>query len=146
VLVAGKDAVILDFEGEPLRSLAERRAKHCALRDVAGILRSLSYAAETAARRLPPEMPPDTRHKAEGALERWRLDASRSFAKFYFAAAQGLRSIPADRVEAGQLLKLFLLEKALYEITYELANRPDWVSIPLRGVISLLREAGEVAG
>jgi trehalose synthase-fused probable maltokinase len=146
VLVAGKDAVILDFEGEPLRSLAERRAKNCVLRDVAGVLRSISYAAETTARRLPEDMVQDERYKRIRALEQWRQDASRSFVGSYFAAAGDLRSIPAARPEADHLLKFFELEKALYEMIYELANRPDWISIPLRGVISLMREAGTHIG
>jgi predicted trehalose synthase len=116
------------------------------LRDVAGVLRSISYAAETTARRLPEDTVQDERYKRIRALEQWRQDASRSFVGSYFAAAGDLRSIPAARPEAEHLLKFFELEKALYEVTYELANRPDWISIPLRGVISLMREAGTHIG
>ncbi len=142
VLVTGKDAVILDFEGEPLRSLADRRAKNCVLRDVAGVLRSLSYAADSAARNVPSDKSPGQFRKIVEDLDRWRSSASRSFVESYFAAAGNLRSIPAEHSEARLLLKFFLLEKALYEINYELANRPDWVAIPLRGVLSLMRDAG----
>ena len=68
---------------------------------------------------------------------RWRADASRVFVETYFAAAQALKSIPPERSEAERVLNFFLLEKALYEVAYELANRPDWVEIPLQGVVSM---------
>jgi trehalose synthase-fused probable maltokinase len=135
VLVADGDAMILDFEGEPLRPLPERRAKHCIMRDVAGILRSLSYAAATAARSAPEAM----REESTAMLEQWRLRASRDFVECWLAAAQGISSIPESRDQANALLDFFLLEKALYEISYEAAHRPDWIEIPLQGVISLLR-------
>ncbi len=134
VLVAQGDAMILDFEGEPLRPIAERRAKHCVLRDVAGMLRSLSYAAATAAQSAP------EREATTAMLDEWRERASRNFVESWFAAAKGICSIPADRSAATVLLDFFLLEKALYEISYEAANRPDWIAIPLRGVLSLLRK------
>ena len=144
VLVAGKDAIILDFEGEPLRSLAERRAKHCVLRDVAGIVRSLSYATETVAHSLPHDIAPDHRRHCTAALRQWQTDSGRKFVRDYFAAARGLKSIPADRSDAEDLLQFFVLEKALYEISYELAHRPERVSIPLKGVVSLLRARGRL--
>jgi len=134
VLVAGDDAVLVDFEGEPLRPLAQRRAKHCVLRDVAGIVRSLSYAAAAVARSLP------AAKREHIALDQWQAQAARGFIESYFATAQGLRSIPRDRAEAEALLDFFLLEKALYEVNYEAANRPDWIAIPLQGVLSLLRQ------
>ena len=134
VLVAGDDAVLLDFEGEPLRPLTERRAKHSVLRDVAGIVRSLSYAAATIAYSLPDEM------RGHKVLDQWQAKAARGFIESYFAAALDLRSIPPGRAEAEALLDFFLLEKALYEVNYEAANRPDWIVIPLGGVLSLLRQ------
>ena len=134
VLVAGDDAVLVDFEGEPLRPLAQRRAKHCVLRDVAGIVRSLSYAAAAVARSLP------AGKRQHIALDQWQAQAARGFIESYFATAQGLRSIPRDRAEAEALLDFFLLEKALYEVNYEAANRPDWIAIPLQGVLSLARQ------
>ena len=135
VLVAGHDAMILDFEGEPLRPLAERRAKHCVLRDVAGAVRSLSYAAASTAR----SVRTATREQLT-ALDQWQSRAARAFVTSYFAAAEGLQSIPSGRTEAEALLNFFLLEKALYEVNYEAANRPDWVTIPLQGMMSLLRQ------
>lgn len=135
VLVAGDDALILDFEGEPLRPLAERRAKHCVLRDVAGAVRSLSYAAASLGRSLRAA----TREQL-AALDEWQSRAARTFVTSYFAAAQGLQSIPSGRSEAEALLNFFLLEKALYEVNYEAANRPDWIAIPLNGVMSLLQQ------
>ena len=143
VLVAGEDAVIIDFEGEPMRPLAERRAKHAPLRDVAGMLRSFAYAAETVGRTLPEPLTADERKAAQRRLAAWEAQASRVFRDAYFAAAQGTSGLPADRAEAERILRFFTLEKALYEIAYELANRPDWVAIPLRGVLGLL--AGDPA-
>jgi malto-oligosyltrehalose trehalohydrolase/4-alpha-glucanotransferase len=138
VLVAGGDAVIVDFEGEPLRPLAERRAKHAALRDVAGLLRSLAYAAAAAERALPRDLPPAQRGAAQDRLAAWEANASQTFADAYFAAARGGRFCPEDRAEANRVVRFFMLEKALYEISYELANRPDWLAIPLRGLAALL--------
>jgi trehalose synthase-fused probable maltokinase len=138
VLVVDGDAVMLDFEGEPLRPLGERRAKHSVLRDVAGMIRSFSYAAAAAARALPTNMTVGERRSAEERLIDWRRDARRVFADTYLRGVEGLASIPGKREEAQRILLFFLLEKALYEITYEMANRPDWVEIPLRGVLEEL--------
>jgi trehalose synthase-fused probable maltokinase len=135
VLVAGDDAVIVDFEGEPLRPLAERRAKHAALRDVAGMLRSLAYAAAQAER-----INPGTQFSA------WNFEAEDAFLEGYYDAAAGGIFLPRDRLAADAVIRFFMLEKALYEVAYELANRPDWVSIPLRGVLALLDGEGERAG
>jgi malto-oligosyltrehalose trehalohydrolase len=140
VLVSGLDAVFIDFEGEPLRPIAERRAKHAVLRDVAGMLRSFSYAAEAAARALPVMLSADDRRTALTLFESWRAEVSSQFVDDYFAAMKGVSSIPAERAEAERLLRFFVLEKALYEVSYEMANRPDWVSIPLRGVLDLVRQ------
>lgn len=134
VLVTDGDAVIVDFEGEPMRPLEERRAKHAALRDVAGMLRSLAYAAAAAARTLPE----DERDAAQGRLSAWEAEASRAYLDAYLEAARGGVFLSADRAAAERVLRFFMLEKALYEVVYELANRPDWVAIPLRGVLALL--------
>jgi trehalose synthase-fused probable maltokinase len=142
VLVAGTDAFIIDFEGEPLRPLARRRMKHCVLRDVAGALRSLSYAAATVARALPSAIPDEEREQLTNALKQWRVNAARNFVQAYLNAAAGLASLPKSRDETAILLNFFVLEKALYEIAYELANRPDWVAIPLAGVVSLIANQG----
>ena len=138
VLATGRDAVIIDFEGEPLRPLAERRAKHAALRDVAGMLRSLAYAAAAASRRLPRDLPRAERDAVERRLAAWEAEASEAFLDAYFAAARGSSFCPEDRADAERVVRFFMLEKALYEIAYELANRPDWAIIPLRGVLALL--------
>ena len=138
VLATDGDAVIIDFEGEPLRPLAERRAKHAALRDVAGMLRSFAYAAASASRALPQDLPQPQRDAIEGRLATWEAEASRAFLDAYFGAARGGTFSPPDRADADRVVRFFMLEKALYEIAYELANRPDWVAIPLRGVLALL--------
>jgi malto-oligosyltrehalose trehalohydrolase len=140
VLVSGRDAVIIDFEGEPLRPLAERRAKHTALRDVAGMLRSFAYAAAAARRALPQDLPQVERDAVEGRLAAWEAEASRNFLDAFFEAARGSSFCPEDRADADRLVRFFMLEKALYEIAYELTNRPDWVVIPLRGVLALLEK------
>jgi len=128
VLVHDDDAVIVDFEGEPMRALGERRAKHNALRDVAGMLRSLHYAAAVAGG--------DTvDHSA------WRDAASQSFLGGYFEHAAAAPGCPSDRASALRLVQFFTVEKALYEILYELANRPAWVCIPLRAVNRTLAAA-----
>ena len=140
VLATGRDAVIIDFEGEPLRPLAERRAKHAALRDVAGMLRSFAYAAAAANRALPKDLPQPERDAIEGRLAAWQAEASEAFLDAYLEAASGGTFSPPDRADADRVVRFFMLEKALYEIAYELANRPDWVAIPLRGVLALLDE------
>jgi predicted trehalose synthase len=134
VLVADGDAVIVDFEGEPLRPLEERRAKHAALRDVAGMLRSLAYAAAAAGR----AVPEGGRASAQGRLSAWEGGGLARLPGRLHGAARGGAFLPADRAAAERVLRFFMLEKALYEVAYELANRPDWVGIPLGGVLALL--------
>jgi maltose alpha-D-glucosyltransferase/alpha-amylase len=134
VLVAQDDFIIVDFEGEPGRSLGQRRAKSSALKDVAGMLRSFSYAAHAAALRRNPGTA-----DAGGleVLDAWERDATHHFLSGYRKAAAGLACVPADDDSFHALLDLFLVEKALYELRYEIANRPDWVEIPLRGLLEL---------
>jgi maltose alpha-D-glucosyltransferase/alpha-amylase len=135
VLVAQDDFVIVDFEGEPARSMAERRAKSSVLRDVAGMLRSFSYAAHAARMRRTPGATPTEASLA--AVAAWERDAAVHFRDGYRRASPGLASVPQDAAAFQSLLELFLVEKALYELRYELAQRPDWVSIPLRGLLEL---------
>jgi trehalose synthase-fused probable maltokinase len=131
---------IIDFEGEPARSLAERRARHCPLRDVAGMLRSFAYAAATAATDVATKAP-------QGLIEvragRWQRDVRKAFTAGYLSPtnASGPRFLPAQRSAIAHLISLFEIEKVFYELKYELNNRPDWVWIPLRG-IARLTEAG----
>jgi trehalose synthase-fused probable maltokinase len=136
-LVCGSDAMIIDFEGEPMRPLAQRRAKHCVLRDLAGMLRSLSYAAAAAERSLAEELEGERLQRAQARLAHWQEAATTLFVRTYFSAAKGVSSLPTREEHTQALLRFFLLEKALYELVYEEANRPDWIDIPLRGVLNL---------
>ena len=117
--------VLIDFEGEPARPLAERRRKHCPLKDVAGMLRSLDYAGATAVRRSP---------AASGAAATLR----QAFLDGYYSEPQLRSFLPAAREVSAPILALFELEKAFYEVEYELNNRPDWVHIPLAAVVDAL--------
>jgi trehalose synthase-fused probable maltokinase len=139
VLVQGEDAVIIDFEGEPLRPLAERRAKQVPLRDVAGMLRSFDYAAAVALR-LGPASEPE-RAAAARRIDAWSRAASAAYLDAYFARAAGSPGCPKDRELVLRLLRAFALDKALYEVLYEFANRPDWLAVPLLSVINVLRVA-----
>jgi maltokinase len=125
---AGDDWVILDFEGEPARSLAERRRKRSPLRDVAGMLRSFAYASNAVAL-LRGVDPPDG----------WEERARSEFLSGYFETVDPAL-LPAGQVAIDRLLAVFELEKAVYELRYELDNRPDWVSIPVNGIRRLLEE------
>jgi maltose alpha-D-glucosyltransferase/alpha-amylase len=135
ILVAQDDFIVVDFEGEPARSLDERRAKASVLRDVAGMLRSFSYAAHSAALRRDAGTP--NVDLATAKLGEWERDARHHFLEGYMKSAAGVSSVPADGASLGSLLDLFLIEKALYELRYEAANRPDWIAIPLRGLLEL---------
>jgi maltose alpha-D-glucosyltransferase/alpha-amylase len=137
VLVAQTDFYILDFEGEPARPLAERRAKSSPLKDVAGMLRSFDYAAWTAVTNLA-EAHPGSDEVVRSLAEAWRQATVKAFLDAYRETIAGCSSYPESVSEADRLLELFLLEKALYEICYEAANRPSWIGIPLKGVTSLL--------
>jgi trehalose synthase-fused probable maltokinase len=134
VLIAPDDVYIVDFEGEPMRSLSERRQKHSPLRDVAGMLRSIAYAAGAASREALSQPP-------AAGLRQWTETMSKTYLDAYRETIVGCPSYPSDRAAADRLLTLFLLDKAFYEVTYELANRPDWVGIPLTGIIDLLGES-----
>jgi maltose alpha-D-glucosyltransferase/alpha-amylase len=134
VLVAQDDFVIVDFEGEPERSLEERRAKASVLRDVAGMVRSFSYAARAAALR---GEPGSVTEEGLKALAAWEGEARHFFLEGYRKATAGLATVPQADAGFQALLDLFLIEKALYELRYEIANRPDWIEIPLRGLLEL---------
>ena len=147
VLYTGGDFVIIDFEGEPGRPLAERRQKRSPLFDVAGMLRSFSYAASGSLIRRAerggagPERgatdPADAERLARWARA-WTAWVSAAFLGGYRRAVAGTPAVPSDDAGWVVLLEAFLLEKAFYELEYELNNRPDWVAIPLRGIIDLL--------
>ncbi len=137
VLVVKNDICIVDFEGPPQVPLAERRAKQSILRDVAGMLRSFDYAAWSALDRATVSQP-DHRNELQQAALAWRDEASRSFLDAYIAAMQGCPLWPGDAETARRLLSLCLIEKAFMELSYELANRPAWVMVPLKGLQTLL--------
>ena len=137
VLLTQNDFVFTDFEGEPALPFPERRHKHSPLRDVAGMLRSFNYAAYTALAHATAEQPKDLA-KFEPLVRDWEAEVGRAFLAAYDEAVHSSGLFTTDASLCG-LLDLFLLEKALYEVRYELDNRPDWVVIPLRGLLSLLQ-------
>jgi maltose alpha-D-glucosyltransferase/alpha-amylase len=139
VLWTGKDFVIVDFEGEPARSLGQRRLKRPALVDVAGMIRSLHYASRVAALQLnlnrstsedPTELEP--------WLVLWYRTVAGTFLGSYLESAAGATFLPDGRDELEALLDFLLLEKAVYELGYEANSRPDWIEIPARGILNLL--------
>jgi maltose alpha-D-glucosyltransferase/alpha-amylase len=141
VLFTGDDFVIIDFEGEPARPITERRIKRSALRDVAGMLRSFHYAASSAVvGRQKNGSEAGALQELEHWAEFWQRWVSAEFLKSYLQQASGGRFIPASRGELRVLLGALLLEKAVYELSYELNNRPEWVGIPLRGIRQLLSD------
>jgi len=146
VLYTGKDFVIIDFEGEPARTLTERRLKRSALRDVAGMLRSFHYAAHTAlhaqAERGAVSQLPGAFGSLEARVGVWRRWACAAFLRGYLEAAGGAAFLPRTREEIQALLDVHLLEKAVYELRYELNNRPAWVGIPIEGILELLSGRG----
>ena len=137
VLAAQTEFMIIDFEGEPKRSFAERRRKNTPLRDVAGMIRSIDYAAG-AAMRAAADLPSTDRPDFEAMCREWRDRAIAAFLDSYRDSIQGVASWPAKRAQADGLIDLMLFEKVLYEIGYDLANRPVWLPIPLQGLIDLL--------
>ena len=126
MLWASGDWLVIDFEGEPARPLAERRRKRSPLRDVAGMLRSFAYAASAASILRGVEVPED-----------WEQRAREEFLAGYMATVDH-SLLPAGEEAMARLLAIFELEKAVYELRYELDNRPDWISIPVAGILRLL--------
>jgi maltose alpha-D-glucosyltransferase/alpha-amylase len=141
VLYTGRDFMIIDFEGEPARPLVERRAKALALRDVAGMVRSFQYAAFAALFGQVPgvDISEESRARIESWAAVWNAYVSATYLGAYFEAAEGKPFVPTSMREGRILLDAFLLQKALYEVAYELNNRPDWLQIPLMGILSLIR-------
>jgi maltose alpha-D-glucosyltransferase/alpha-amylase len=137
VLWAEGDFYILDFEGEPARPLAQRREKQSPLKDVSGMLRSFSYAAHVVLLALT-----STRSGEPGRLDSWariwQTWTTAAFLRGYFTTASNALFLPAEASQRDALLRFFMLDKALYELNYELNNRPDWVRIPLWGIFDLL--------
>jgi maltose alpha-D-glucosyltransferase / alpha-amylase len=137
VLRRWDDFAIIDFEGEPQRPIEERRAKHSALRDVAGMLRSFDYARQTALQKAAQNVP--EMERLAPVARQWERGVRAAFVDTYrdTAIAGGLYADSAAFQAALPLLALFELEKALYELRYEMDNRPDWVAVPLAGIVAL---------
>jgi maltokinase len=130
-LWADDDWVILDFEGEPARGLAERRRKRSPLRDVAGMLRSFAYAASAV-----------QLQRGVTAPNGWEKEAREEFLAGYRETIDRTL-LPSGPEAINRLLSVFELEKAVYELRYELDNRPGWVGIPVAGIVRLLEEASK---
>ncbi|WP_434713891.1 maltose alpha-D-glucosyltransferase (plasmid) [Rhizobium sp. YTUHZ045] len=143
ILVSEGDAVIIDFEGEPAKNLAERRAKTVPLRDVAGLLRSLSYLVATA------QLDNDavTEHENEvrrDAIARFGRNAEEAFLDAYWQAVSVSRALAMPTEQRRRILDAFLLEKAAYEIAYEARIRPKWLPIPLAGLAEIVSRLARV--
>jgi len=138
VLYTGKDFFIIDFEGEPARPLSERRIKRSPLRDVAGMLRSFHYVSYAALFGQVPGIRPEDFPALEPWARSWSIWVCLAFLKAYLAVAKEEPFLPKDPTELQVLLDAYLLEKAVYELGYELNNRPDWVKVPLQGLLQLL--------
>jgi len=138
VLLANNDFIIIDFEGEPSRPLADSRRKQSPLRDVAGMLRSFSYAKGAALMRVAAE-PGGERHVP--ALEEWEAAARRAFVSAYADVSSG-SGLYQSFDDVRGLLELAEIEKLLYELRYELDNRPAWLHIPLQGLAALIERPG----
>jgi maltose alpha-D-glucosyltransferase / alpha-amylase len=143
VLIAKDDAYILDFEGEPRQSLEQRRHKAPPARDIAGFLRSVDYAISAALDRAP-NLTAEARPVLAQRMRLWGARLSETFWESYQKTLTDNNFWPADEAQARQLLSLFQLEKAFYEVEYELTNRPSWTHIPLDGTWRILEERGVV--
>jgi trehalose synthase-fused probable maltokinase len=143
VLYTGADFAIIDFEGEPARPLSQRRLKRSPLQDVAGMLRSCHYAAHAPllASTGSVNVNDGNREKLNGWAEVWSKWVSERFLDEYMKTARGAEFLPPSREEIMALLQLHVLEKAVYELGYELNNRPDWVAIPLEGISKSLESS-----
>jgi maltose alpha-D-glucosyltransferase/alpha-amylase len=152
VLSRGDDFVIIDFEGEPARSLDERRAKASPLRDAMGLVRSFDYApaavlrepgagrGEPAGAAESPGERTERRRVREAWAERWTREVSAAYLGAYLATVADAPFLPDNREDLTLLLTFYEVEKVIYELRYEIDNRPDWVEIPLRGLARILRE------
>ncbi len=139
VLYTGKDFIITDFEGEPAKSYSERRIKRSPLRDVAGMIRSFHYAAYGSLF-LDNQIRKEDFSRLIPFVEHWYHYMSGFFMKAYLETVKGSAFIPKNKEDLETLMTTFLLEKAIYELNYELNNRPNWVIIPLRGIKALMKK------
>lgn len=139
VLYTGGDFVIIDFEGEPESSIAERKIKHSPLKDVAGMIRSFHYAV-SAKLFFSAETSEMDREKLQKAADRWFYLIRETFTETYLKELGPDQKLFASKAELNFLFLLHLLEKAIYEVGYELNGRPDWLKIPLKGVLQVINE------
>ena len=141
MLIVKDDIFIIDFEGEPRRPLAERRRKAPAARDVAGLIRSIDYSATAALERALEGGARRARQARRGARRNGATARPRRFSAAYRETMTRSRGCGRPiRQAAERLLNFFLLEKAFYEIEYELAHRPDWLRVPLTGMLRILSQ------
>ena len=140
VLYTGTDFVIIDFEGEPARPLSQRRLKRSPLQDVAGMLRSFHYAAHAPllAATGTVNITDENRKNLNAWAENWAKWVSDRYLEEYLKTARGAEFLPSSRKEVMALLQLHVLETGVYELGYELNNRPNWVAIPLEGIAKSL--------
>jgi maltose alpha-D-glucosyltransferase/alpha-amylase len=139
VLFTGKDFLILDFEGEPSRSYSERRLKYSALRDVAGMIRSFHYAAYGSLF-LDNQIRPEDVVTLLPYVQQWYHYMSGFFLKSYMQTVGKAGFVPDNQEDLEILLQTYLLQKAIYELNYEINNRPDWVIVPLRGIKAIVEK------
>jgi maltose alpha-D-glucosyltransferase / alpha-amylase len=142
VLFTGSDFLIIDFEGEPAKSISERRMKRSPLQDVAGMLRSFQYAAHSALMAARDKLGAleTARQELLHLAKHWQSLATSRFLESYKKTASGASFLPGDSSGFDRLLRVHLLEKAIYELGYELNNRPAWLAIPLEGIEELLNK------
>jgi maltose alpha-D-glucosyltransferase/alpha-amylase len=140
LLYTGNDFVITDFEGETGRPLGQRRMKRSPLRDVAGMVRSFHYAAHTVLHTLVPlqHRPEETAPLLRRWAQYWYTWVAVEFLQTYFEGMANTGLIPPDPADVRILLEAFLLDKALYEVNYELTNRSNWVHVPIEGIRAML--------
>jgi maltose alpha-D-glucosyltransferase / alpha-amylase len=146
VLYTGKDFVIIDFEGEPARLLGQRRIKHIPLRDVAGMLRSFHYAAHAPLFGRAGSIRPEDTARIENWARFWYVCVGATFLKSYLEMNAAAPFLPKSLDDIRILLDIAMLDKSLYELGYELNNRPEWVKIPLEGILYLLESQHRETG
>ncbi len=139
VLFSGRDFAIIDFEGEPARTLGERRLKYCPLRDVAGMIRSFHYAVYSTLLEHSETRAADI-ESLEPWVALWYMVVAGVFLRSYLDTVKDSPLLPSSEDDTALLLNVFLLEKGVYELGYELNNRPDWVTIPCDGILRILNE------
>ena len=138
VLFTGKDFVIIDFEGEPARPISERKIKRSVFRDISGMLRSFNYAAFNVLQQNRSVFRPEECLALEPWGDLWSFFVGQHFLDTYFEKTRGSNIVPQEPKQREHLMRAYLMNKAVYELNYELNNRPEWAGIPLRGILKLL--------